>query len=262
MNLQQVLSRLRGFCLNKGLREVTVQHKKSILAACEDPGTISTYTSQGLLWALPQTGQMHLEHIMLDNPHDNGYFTITTSYRDEPNPEPGRHESVFIMFEFEIGGGIEELIKFEKDMLNDLGYTKINTLKYQSAQKVYNCIDIGSAEEKMIEKDFGTCVMLKDFPLTSNPYWNMSGNDEYSNKIDVIMHGMETIGSAERSCDPDYMMERFLTQSDGEYSKLLYDKFGEERVNQELEVYLNKKFFPRSGGGIGVSRLMRSLQLK
>ena len=38
-----------------------------------------------------------------------------------------------------------------------------------------------------------------------------------SNKIDVILHGIETIGSAERSCDKDEMRELFYTISDGQY---------------------------------------------
>ena len=52
----------------KGFVEVHPQNKKSILAACEDPKTISTYQYSGKVWPLPQTGQMHLEDVLLDNP--------------------------------------------------------------------------------------------------------------------------------------------------------------------------------------------------
>ena len=34
---------------------------------------------------------------------------------------------------------------------------------------------------------------------------------KHSNKIDVIMHGIETIGSAERSTDPEAMKEKLVT---------------------------------------------------
>ena len=70
---------------------------------------------------------------------------------------------------------------------------------------------------------------------------------------------METIGSAERSCDKEEMKKQFLTISDGEYSQLLYDKFGKERVNEEMEEFLDREFFPRYGGGIGVTRMIRAM---
>ena len=41
---------------------------------------------------------------------------------------------------------------------------------------------------------------------------------------------------------------------------MLFDKFGKERVLDELEEFLNLNFFNRSGGGIGISRLIRSLK--
>ena len=47
--------------------------------------------------------------------------------------------------------------------------------------------------------------------------------------------------------------------SDGEYAKLLYDKFGYERVEKELDEFLSYDFFPRFGGGIGITRLMSAL---
>jgi hypothetical protein len=72
---------------------------------------------------------------------------------------------------------------------------------------------------------------------------------------------METIGSAERSIDKDMMRSMFYTISDGMYAKTLFDKFGRERVTEELETFLALPFFERSGGGIGVTRLMRAMEL-
>ena len=66
---------------------------------------------------------------------------------------------------------------------------------------------------------------------------------------------------AERSCDKEEMKNQFLTISDGEYSQLLYDKFGKERVNEEMEEFLDREFFPRYGGGIGVTRMIRAMEL-
>ena len=80
-----------------------------------------------------------------------------------------------------------------------------------------------------------------------------------SRKIDVILNGMETIGSAERSTDKEKMRETFHTISEGQYAELLYKLFGKERVEKELEEFLEFDFFPRSGGGIGVTRIMQAI---
>ena len=66
-----------------------------------------------------------------------------------------------------------------------------------------------SLETKMYEQ-FGT-TMITDFPEMTSPFWNMSRNEggATSQKIDVILGGMETIGSAERSCDVDMMRDTF-----------------------------------------------------
>ena len=86
-------------------------------------------------------------------------------------------------------------------------------------------------------------------------------NPKISEKVDVLMHGMETIGSAERSCSPTEMKETFYSIEDGKYAQRLFDMFGQERVEAELEEFLNLDFFPRSGGGIGVTRMIRAMQL-
>ena len=56
------------------------------------------------------------------------------------------------------------------------------------------------------------------------------------------------------------MREQFHTISDGEYASLLYELFGKERVEKELEEFLSYDFFPRYGGGIGVTRLISALK--
>ena len=54
---------------------------------------------------------------------------------------------------------------------------------------------------------------------------------------------METIGSAERSCDKEMMRDTFHTITNGEYSELLYKLFSKERVEAELEKFLEFDFF-------------------
>jgi aspartyl/asparaginyl-tRNA synthetase len=84
-----------------------------------------------------------------------------------------------------------------------------------------------------------------DFPIKTSPFWNMKIDERDKNiakKVDVVLYGMETIGSAERSCDPDEMLRLFHTISGGKYSERLYSEFSKERVDKELEEYLSYKF--------------------
>ena len=85
-----------------------------------------------------------------------------------------------------------------------------------------------------------------------------SNGPDHANKIDVIMYGHETIGSAERSSDVEEMREKFYTISEGGYSKKLFDLFGKDRVEAELNEFLKLDFFPRSGGGIGMTRIINA----
>lgn len=48
----------------------------------------------------------------------------------------------------------------------------------------------------------------------------------------------------------------FMNISDGQYRRILFEKFGEKRVMKELDQFLSYDFFPRVGGGIGVTRMI------
>ena len=109
-----VTKKLRAFFESKDFVEVHTQNKLSILAACEDPTTMATYNYSGNVWPLPQTGQMWLEHYLLDNPDEKGFFCLSTISRNEPNPVPGRHDKIFPLFEFETRGGMDDLVALEK----------------------------------------------------------------------------------------------------------------------------------------------------
>ena len=265
-----VVNKLRDFFRNvKGYREVHTQNELSILAACEDPQTIATYNYNGSLWPLPQTGQMWLENYLLTYPEEKGFFCVSTSYRNEPNPVPGRHDKIFPMFEFELKGGIDELRKVEMELLDYLGFNvegeKMNYPRddYDNICKKYDVDELEHEHEEMLEKDYGKAFFLENFPQRTSPFWNMKlhASKEHSNKIDVIMHGIETIGSAERATNQEEMKEMFKTISDGGYANTLYAQFGKDRVEKELEEFLNYNFFQRCGGGIGMTRMIRAMKL-
>jgi len=246
----------------KGFIEVPTQSRLSILAACEDPKTISQFVFDGINYPLPQTGQMWLEYELLKNPDFNGVYCISTSYRNEPNPIEGRHQKIFPMFEFESHGTVEDMILLEGELLEHLGFKKPINLHYEDACNWYNSETIEAEHEEEMAVDYGDIVSLQYFPQRTHPFWNMkySGKGLY-NKVDVIMYGQETIGSAERSCEPEEMREHFYTISHGKYSKLLFNHFGKDRVERELEEYLNLDMFSRFGGGIGMTRMARALKM-
>ena len=257
---------LRSFFLGKGFLEVHTQNRLSILAACEDPFNVATYKYANEVWPLPQTGQMWLEHELLTKPDTPGFFCVSTSYRQEPNAIPGRHDIIFPMFEFEMPGDINDLKRMEYELVQWMGFDSPEERTYEAWQRHFELdanAEIEAEHENRMHKEFGT-TMITDFPEFTSPFWNMSRYESgvHSKKIDVILGGMETIGSAERSCDVEQMNKTFHTISDGTYANLLFDLFGKDRVEKELEDFLGLNFFPRVGGGIGLTRLISALDNK
>jgi len=272
----ELTHRLRMFFFEKGFLNVPTQSRLSILAACEDPTTVSTFGYLGNVWPLPQTGQMWLECELLDNQDRTdffgkpvkGYICESTSYRNEQTPEEGRHLPIFPMFEFETYGGIKELMDMETELMEYLGFPTPARISYTEALAIVGkCIETGildNRDEETLCELHGPVVLLYNFPERTSPFWNMRRdptNPTLSLKVDVLMHGMETIGSAERATDTQLMKDTFYTISDGEYADLLFRKFGKDRTSQELNSFLSKKFVQRCGGGIGVTRMMRSFQM-
>ncbi len=255
---------LRSFFLEKGFLEVHTQNRLSILAACEDPFNVATYNYAGQVWPLPQTGQMWLEHELLSQPSAKGFFCVSTSYRQEPNAIPGRHDIIFPMFEFEMPGNVDDLKAMEYELCEYLGFGNITEKTYAEWQQHFGLgadVEMEAEHELKMEEEFGQ-TLITNFPELTSPFWNMARNDDgnTAKKMDVILGGMETIGSAERSCDVDMMRDTLHSITDGAYSKLLFELFGKERVEAELEKFLEFDFFQRVGGGIGVTRMIPALE--
>ncbi len=253
---------LRSFFLNRGFQEVHTQNRLSILAACEDPENVATYNYEGQIWPLPQTGQMWLEYELLTRPSSKGFFCISTSYRQEPNAIPGRHDTIFPMFEFEMPGDFEDLKVMERQLCAYMGFDDLTEKTYAEWQENYSLPsdeELTADHELAMYYEYKSC-MITDFPEITSPFWNMSRNEDgTSKKIDVILGGMETIGSAERSTDVKQMRDTFHTISNGEYAGLINKLFGKDRVEAELEKFLEFDFFPRVGGGIGMTRMISAL---
>lgn len=260
------IDRLRIFFRSKGFIEAPVQQQVSILAACEDPRTIMDFTFGGESWALPQTGQMLLEYYLLTNPDVPGYYCISTSYRNEPDPIPGRHDRIFQMFEFETHGDMQRLLELEIELLTYLGFGSKGTflyMDYVGTATVLGVEEITAEYEEKIWQEMGYNIFfLSHFPQYTSPFWNMKKLGDVANKIDVILYGMETIGSAERSTNVEEMRDLFHTISNGMYAQMLYARFGKNRVEKRLENFLALPMITRCGGGIGITpRMIRALKL-
>jgi len=262
-DFSKVTNTLRQYFLEKGFVEAHTQNRLSILSACEDPFTVSTFDYAGHKWPLPQTGQMWLEYELLQNPSVPGFFCVSTSYRNEPDPIEGRHLLSFPMFEFEMKGGKDEMIAMEKELLSFLGYnpSAYQENNYNSVLNDYKISQIENEHENRLCKN-NPVFFLTDFPEFTDPFWNMKRNKitGKANKVDVLLSGHETIGSAERETDKDEMLYRFDTILNGAYKEKLYSLFGKERTDAELKEFMDFDFFERSGGGIGLTRLIRSMK--
>ena len=262
-----VNSKVKEFFNKKGLIECYTQNRLSILSACEDPNSLTEFEYVGKSWPMPQTNQMWLEHLIMElGPNVKGLQCTTTSYRQEKHPIPGRHDLIFPMFEFEIPEDLDGLIAFEKELLEHLGFGPKELyveVEYEDMCKKYGVDTIEHEQEQLLWKDYGPVVFLKNFPERTSAFFNMR-RDPITNlarKIDILVCGIETFGSAERSCNPEEMRKLFYTISDGEYANTLFTKFGKERVEKELEEFLSHKFFVRSGCGIGCTRLIRGMKI-
>lgn len=261
--------KLHQFFWTRNFREAYYQNHLDVLTACENPGSIGQFKHFDEMFPLRQTNQMGLEYAILEDPTAD-YYCFTTSYRMEQEPKPGRHNTIFPMVEFEIRDGtMDGLINFEKDLIRSLGYEgEFAEIDYKAALELYGVDEIDDKEEDDMTKTLAPVVFLKNFPENTDPFFNMQRDPIDSNismKVDVLMlgrntlgevRGMETIGSAVRSTDVNQMKHYFNTSVNGEYAKTLYNRFGQDRVDKELNTYFNMTMFPRAGAGIGFTRML------
>lgn len=259
-----VIQKIREYCLDQEYIECNTTSKLSILSSCEDVRTLATYNFIGKLWPLPQSQQMHLEEVLLTHPNLKGVFTVGTSFRNEPNPIEGRHDFSFNMIEIEAFGDQQNLINVERGILEALGYGPKDSFpegNYEDIAEKYGVKELTHEHEHMLYRDYGPVFILKNFPENTDPFWNMNrSNNGISEKVDIILSGAETFGSAFRSSDPEMMRHHFNTIDEGRYRDTLYSYFGRDRVEKELEDFLKLPFKPRFGMGIGMTRLVKSMK--
>lgn len=272
LEFDKMVKKLRGFFMSKNFKETFPQPRLSIMAACEDPKTITPFYFSGVKYPLSQTNQMWLEYDLLKYPELGGIYCLTTSYRNEPNPIEGRHDKIFPMFEAEHVGNYISLLDTISELCVYLGFVNsvddIPFFTYDELCDKYNVDILESDHELLMWKEYGDVVGITNFPARTSPFWNMkqegtnSKGEKIYNKCDFIICGQETIGSAERETDIKKMRDSFYTISDGDYAKILVEEFDEFRVSSEIEDYLKLDFVNRWGFGMGMTRMLRALKIK
>ena len=61
--------------------------------------------------------------------------------------------------------------------------------------------------------------------------------------------------------DKEIIRENFKTIYNGRYANKLYEEFTKEKVDAELDKYLDFDLFVRSGGKISMSRIIHALKI-
>ena len=122
-----------------------------------------------------------------------------------------------------------------------------------------------SKHELDMYKEYGDVFFLTEFPYHTSPFWNMKQREKkgikgvsIANKCDVIIGGMSEISDMVELINE--FKDKLVAISDGEYYALLYNLFGQERVLKELDEFLSYDFFPRFGGGIGITRMISGMK--
>jgi len=115
---------------------------------------------------------------------------------------------------------MDKLVELEKELCEHLGFgTKEEFMEedYDVVAHKYNTDELEHEHETKMETDYSKIFFLKNFPNTTSPFWNMKqgADGKHANKVDVIKHGVETIGSAERSTDPNEMRVQFYKIIEG-----------------------------------------------
>ena len=98
---------------------------------------------------------------------------------------------------------MDAMIVLETELLEHLGF-KLQYYKgdYSDILEKYNVKELEHEHESALETDYGLVFFLKNFPNHMSPLWNMKYKDgDNAYKVDVILHGIETIGTSQRSTD-------------------------------------------------------------
>jgi asparaginyl-tRNA synthetase len=219
------LRALRDALLKKGYDEVTTSSLVNVAGSCENPNASFTLNYYGKEAHLSQSAQLQLEALVLRL--KKGFFTVTSSFREEDYEDPdapGRRLSEFTLVEPEkpypdctAEDALRQIIQEEEDVIKsavnvileeckdevillggDVDYltkvanTQFNIITYDEALKIVGKKfgdDFGVADEKKILKQFNKIpTFVTNFP-TVIKFFNMKRHPDGKRvfSVDLLM---------------------------------------------------------------------------
>jgi hypothetical protein len=286
-SFSKCVNKIRTFFLRKNFIEVPSPCEINTLQSYNFPTEIISSNGQNNFFYPSNSEGLSLDNILLDEiskgNFDSGYFCVSTNYKNKKNSL-----KISPLFEFTSKGNMSDLIKLEKELLDYLKFPKrfienspvyedfapndlqgvernwaINSIgcsmtypdgDYTEMANMYKVNKLSDEHNTRIGKEYGPVFFLKNPPIDKNKFWN-SGKGG----VNVILEGVQTIVSGERSSDVNEMRERFEKGNDGCYANTLYHHFGKEKVQKELDEYLSKDFFERYYGSISLSEVISAI---
>jgi hypothetical protein len=216
----------------------------------KDPKTLRfTNTRLGLVM-VPQTARVRLQEQLLAPNTFRGVFCRSD---DEST------------IEFALKEGADTLLTFLKTLSSRL-FGRIPTqLTYDDVTTHFAAPDINESIETQIGQEWPCCI-ITDFPERSDPFWNVKriGGEPARGcfaQFELFARGHRVVSSAELSCNPTEMRDRFENMQGGEFKKGVLGKLRDE-FSARFDQYLRNKFKPISGGTIDIIKLANALKKK
>src|SRR5690625_7048247 len=103
------------------------------------------------------------------------------------------------MFEFELHGDINELIKLEIELLEFLGFgNAIDFIhkNYEEMSEEFSAEILEAEHELEIYVKYCPVFFLENFSERIHTFWNMNRQDGIAQKVDVLLHGADNICSS------------------------------------------------------------------
>ena len=148
--------------------------------------------------------------------------------------------------------------------------SKVNSQNmYRTHYPEHNYNDIFN-DQGVMDDTFSTnndIFLVKNFPNTIFPYWNIAMYNGYQKRVDAILYKKPVISSVEKSCDKAQMRHLFNTIIDNIYTYSDdHDRHDghdyakrKKEIDSTFDKYIEYDFFPRYGGKIDINNMIRAM---
>ena len=125
----------------------------------------------------------------------------------------------------------------------------------------YNYVDILTSDDEIFDTN-DDIFIVKNFPGSENPYWNIAMQGGYQKRVDVILYNRRVVSSVEKSCDKVQMKHLFNIIMDNiciDSNENHVDKNNKQIIESVFEQYIEYDLFPRYGGKIDINNMIRAM---